>query len=122
MECQRHARLGIVGLLAGATLLALGGCAPFMRPPEPPPPSPLELLSADPLELPADCEPADGKVYRTNFVVDTDGRVTDARSASGDGCVQQALRTWVSSFRYAPLDTARPTVLDWLAVTASRGG
>ncbi len=99
----------------------MGGCAPLTRPYAPPPPAPLQLLSAGPLELPANCEPADGRVYRTQFVVETDGRVTAARSDSGEGCVQQALLDWVSSFRYAPLGTARPTVFDWLAVTASRG-
>ena len=117
MKCRRHARLGIASLL-----VAVGGCATLTRAPAPPPPSPLQLLSAAPLELPANCEPADGKVYRTHFLVETNGRVTDARSDSDEGCVQRALRTWVSSFRYAPLATAQPTVFDWLAVTASRGG
>lgn len=122
MQRRRHAQPGsVVGLLAAATLLVLGGCASQPRPPSPPS-APLQLLSAGPLDLPADCEPADGRVYRTNFVVETDGRVTGVRPDSGDGCVQEALRTWVSTFRYAPLDAAMPAVLDWLAVTASRGG
>ena len=122
MQCQRHARLGFVSLLSSAALLAVGGCTSLTRPSAPPPPAPLQLLSAGPLELPANCDPADGKVYRTHFVVEIDGRVTDARSDSGEGCVQQALRSWVSSFRYAPLEAARPTAFDWREVTASRGG
>lgn len=120
MQGRDHTYLGIGGLLAA--VLALGGCASLTRPAASPPRAPLELLSSGPLELPADCEPADGKVYRTNFIVETDGRVTAARSESGEGCVQQALRSWVSSFRYAPVGAAMPAVLDWLAVTASRGG
>jgi hypothetical protein len=120
MQRPHHTNLAIGGLLA--VVLALGGCASLTRPAVSPPEPPLTLLSAGPLELPTDCEPADGRVYRTNFIVEIDGRVTGARSESGEGCVQQALRTWVSSFRYAPVGAAKPTVIDWLAVTASRGG
>ena len=77
---------------------------------------------AAPLELPDDCEPARGQVYRTHYVVQPDGRVTEPRSSDGDGCVQQALRAWVSSFRYGPVDAEMPVVIDWIAVTATRGG
>lgn len=55
-------------------------------------------------------------------MVQPDGRVLEATSESGDGCVQQALREWVSSFRYASVPDAMPMVIDWLEVTASRGG
>lgn len=119
MHQSRRVPARIAGLTAG--VLALGGCATLERAPEPPPPAPLELLSAAPLELPQGCEPA-VVVYRTEYVVETDGRVTGARSESGDGCVQQALRSWVSSFRYAPVEAPMAVVIDWLAVTASRGG
>ena len=109
------------GFGAVLTLLVLGGCASHVREATPPP-SPLELLSAGPLELPAGCEPEDGTVYRTGFVVEGDGGVTQPTSQSGEGCVQRSLRTWVTSFRYAPIGAAMPVVIDWIAVTASRGG
>jgi hypothetical protein len=122
MQRRSHARVRIARPLAVAVLLALGGCASVAPPVGAPPPAPLHLLSAGPLEMPAACQPADNQVYRMNFVVETDGRVTGARAESGDGCVQEALRSWVSSFRYAPVRAAMPAVLDWLEVTASRGG
>ena len=107
-------------VLAGA-LFALAGCAPLQRESAAPPPPP-QLLGAEAFELPAGCEPVTGQVYRTNFVVQPDGRVTDASSGHGEGCVEQALRSWVSSFRYGPIDAQTPVVMDWLAVTATRGG
>jgi hypothetical protein len=102
-------------------LLALGGCASLPREATVPLPPPA-LLSAAAFELPTDCEPATGTVYRTNYVVGTDGRVADAASPAGDGCVERALREWVTTFRYEPIDASMPAVIDWIAVTASRGG
>ena len=86
------------------------------------PPAALELLSSGPLVLPPDCEPADGVVYRTAFVVQPDGRVASAAPESGAGCVQEALRAWVSTFQYRPVAAATPAVVDWMGVTAARGG
>jgi hypothetical protein len=108
-------------VLAG-TLLAVAGCAPLTRERAPPPAAPLHLLGAEALELPKGCEPVQGRVYRTRYLVQPDGRVTDTASSSGDGCVEQALRAWVSSFRYGPVEAEMPVVIDWIAVTATRGG
>ena len=110
-----------IAVLAGA-LLAVAGCAPITRQTATPPPVPLHLLGAESLELPNGCEPVQGRVYRTAYVVQPDGRVTDTASSSGDGCVELALRAWVSSFRYGPIDAEMPVVIDWIAVTATRGG
>ncbi|MBK6454041.1 MAG: hypothetical protein IPF84_16675 [Proteobacteria bacterium] len=66
------------------------------------------------------CEATPGAMYRTHFNVQPDGRVSDAASESGDGCVQQALRTWVTTFSYAPLRTTTPVAFDWMIVTATR--
>ena len=104
-------------------VLGLGACAPTpprttAAPPEVPP----RLLSAAPLELPAGCEPGRAAVYRTHFVVEADGRVSEPRSETGDGCVEQALRDWVATFRYEPVTTRTPIAFDWIAVTAKRGG
>jgi len=120
---RRHA--GLAGqhiAMIAATLLAVAGCAPLTRERAPPPPAPLQLLGAESLELPKGCEPVRGQVYRTNYVVQPDGRVTDTASGGGDGCVEEALRAWVSSFRYGPIDAEMPVVIDWIAVTATRGG
>jgi hypothetical protein len=108
--------------LAGALLMA--GCvSPTVRGPQAQPPIPeLQLLDTGPLEIPRGCEPARGAVYRTRFVVQADGQVADAASESGSGCMQDTLRKWVSTFQYRPTDGPTPTVIDWMCVTASRGG
>jgi hypothetical protein len=84
--------------------------------------SPLELVDSSPLVLPADCSAGDGVVYRTAFVVQRDGRVADIAAQAGAGCVQQALEDWIETFQYRPVAEATPTVVDWMAVTAARGG
>ena len=70
--------------------------------------------------MPRGCEATPGAMYRTHFNVQPDGRVSDAASESGDGCVQQALRTWVTTFSYAPLRETTPVAFDWMIVTATR--
>jgi hypothetical protein len=116
---RRPLRTALLGACT-AGIVVLAGCATTSdtRRAEPPP----QLLSAAALELPRDCAPPRGAIYRTRFVVQPDGRVVEAASESGDGCVQQALREWVSSFRYTPVADALPMVIDWMEVTAPRGG
>jgi len=124
LQIRRHDVLAArrIVVLAGA-MLAVAGCASLTSErAAPPPPPPLQLLGAEALELPTGCEPVSGQVYRTNYVVQADGRVTDTASGGGDGCIEQALRAWVSSFRYSPIDAEMPVVIDWIAVTAARGG
>jgi hypothetical protein len=107
-------------VLTAATVLLVAGCATtFERQPASPE---LQLLSSAALALPAGCEPISGEVYRTRYLVQTDGGVTDADAESGSGCVQDALRRWVESFRYAPVAGPVATTIDWMAVTATRGG
>lgn len=109
------------GLLACVALIA--GCAsqPDRASSLHSPVPELELLDAGVLEIPRDCEPSRGKVYRTSFTVQADGRVATAVSDSGPGCVQDALRRWVATFRYRPVAEPLPATLDWLGVTARRG-
>jgi hypothetical protein len=112
-----------VSALAGVACLCmvlLAGCAatPGTKPPSEPE---LQLLSAGALALPDDCEPIGGRVYRTRYVVQPDGRVAGATPESGTGCVQDALLHWVETFQYRPLAAPVPATLDWLAVTARRG-
>ncbi len=121
MVAMVNVRRAAGSLLACVALLA--GCASqpdqaqSLRPPVPE----LQLLDAGVLEIPRGCEPARGKVYRTSFTVQLDGRVAAAVSDSGSGCVQDALRRWVATFRYRPVAEPLPATLDWLDVTARRG-
>ena len=115
---QRY-RTGIA--LSGALLVAACASTTVLAPPAQPPAPTLLLLDTGPLEMPRDCEPARGAVYRTSFVVQRDGSVTDAASESGDGCVQRALQHWATTFEYRPTDEPTTAVVDWMGVTASRG-
>ena len=72
------------------------------------------------LAIPHGCKVTPGAVYRTNFNVQRDGQVSDAVSEAGDGCVQQALRSWVATFTYAPLPKSTAVAFDWMIVTAAR--
>lgn len=115
-EC-RWLHVPAVALAAG---LLLGGCV-STRVASPPAPE-LQLLEAGTLLLPPGCEPERGAVYRTAFVVQTDGRVEAVATESGSGCVQEALCQWVATLRYRPVAKPTATVLDWMSVTATRGG
>jgi hypothetical protein len=115
------ARFGAGVAVCGALLVA--GCvsSTVQVPPAQPPAPTLQLLDTGPLEIPRGCEPARGAVYRTSFVVQPDGSVTDAASESGDGCIQSALQQWALTFEYRPASEPTATVVDWMCVTASRG-
>ena len=83
-------------------------------------PPPLELLAAGALELPNDCAVADGVAYRTNYVVQRDGRVAGILPESAPACLQSALIHWVTTFRYAPPRDAVAAAIDWMQVSATR--
>jgi hypothetical protein len=119
---ERYPRAGQLRLLVALLGLSfVSGCVAPALAPAPPDPE-LQLLGAAELTIPRGCEATSGAVYRTHFSVQPDGRVSDAasESESGDGCVQQALRTWVTTFSYAPLHEATPVAFDWMIVTATR--
>ena len=116
-RCPRTGRLRLLVALLGMSLVS--GCVAPTLAPAPPAPQ-LQLLGAAELTIPRGCEATPGAVYRTHFNVQPDGRVSDAASESGDGCVQQALRVWVTTFNYAPLHEASPVAFDWIIVTAAR--
>jgi hypothetical protein len=111
-KCWRSLPLLLVLSLAA-------GCVAPTRTPAPPAP-PLQLLAAAELALPRGCEVTPGAVYRTNFHVQRSGHVSDATSEAGDGCVQRALRDWVVTFSYAPLQETTAVAFDWMLVTAAR--
>jgi hypothetical protein len=110
-------------LLLALSVMLLGslvaGCAGTRLTASPPPPE-VQLLAAAELQLPSDCVAASGVVYRTEFEIRPDGRVHEPVSATGNGCVEKALRDWVATFSYAPLNAATPIAFDWMAVTATR--
>jgi hypothetical protein len=121
----RRSRIGPTRYGPGVALacaLQLAGCVSTRVevPPAPPPVPTLQLLDTGPLEIPRGCEPTRGAVYRTSFVVQPNGSVTDAASESGHGCVQSALQQWAATFEYRPTSEPTPTVVDWMYVTASR--
>jgi len=116
-RCPRTGQLRLLVALLGLSLVS--GCVAPTLAPAPPVPE-LQLLGAAELAIPRGCEATSGAVYRTHFNVQPDGRVSDAAAESGDGCVQQALRAWVTTFSYAPLHEATPVAFDWMIVTAAR--
>ena len=75
---------------AAAVLLAACASGPPREAGPPPVPSP-QLVSAGALDLPRDCRPEPGVVYRTTYTVQPDGHTTGIESAPGTGCVQDAL-------------------------------
>jgi hypothetical protein len=119
---QARSALCVTGIALAGTVFLAGCVSPATRAPAPAPVPALELLNTGTLEIPTGCEPGRGTVYRTSFVVQPGGRTATAISESGEGCVQDALRHWVSTFQYQPISAPASTVLDWMAVTASRGG
>jgi hypothetical protein len=105
-------------LLSSAALMALAGCQTTPTAPPAAPPS-LRLMQSQPLVLAPDCN-ASGSFF-VEFSVLGDGRTSNIQAPEGPACVQQALTTWVSSFRYAPPGQETPAGLEWLMVTASKG-
>ena len=106
-------------LVATLGVSLVSGCIAPSPAPAPPVPE-LQLLDAADLVIPPACEATPGAVYRTHFDVQPDGRVRDVAAESGDGCVSQALRNWVTTFSYAPLREVTPVAFDWMIVTAAR--
>jgi hypothetical protein len=63
-------------------------------------PSPLQLLSSEPLQLPTECIATQSIVI--DFVIETNGSTGNIAIRQAPACLQQALRAWVASFKYAP--------------------
>jgi hypothetical protein len=120
-DCSdRHPRAWNLRLLATMPgLWLVTACVGPGVAPAPPAPD-LQLLSTAELAMPRGCEATPGAMYRMHFNVRPDGHVSDVAAESGDGCVQQALRTWVTTFSYAPLRETTPVAFDWMVVTAAR--
>jgi hypothetical protein len=100
------------------SLLLLSGCD--TTPTKPVSPPDLRLLEASPLVIPDDCEVSGGSVA-VSFTVTTSGEPAEI-AATAPPCVRQALVAWVQSFRYVPPAAPTPTAIEWLIVSAKRGG
>ena len=108
--------VALLVVVAGCAMQPAAGPAPGAAPPS------LELLDSADLRIPAGCEPEKSRVYRISFRVRADGRVSDVAPVSGAGCVEDALTAWVATYRYVPPSQEVASVVDWMAVTARRGG
>ena len=103
--------------LGAAALTIMSGCqtAPTTSVPAPE----LQLLESKPLVIADDCN-ASGS-YFVGFTVLADGRTGRIQAPSAPACVQQALTTWVSSFRYSPPGGEVGSGIEWMLVSASKG-
>jgi hypothetical protein len=113
-------RYRLTAALSLASFALLSGCATQVATVPSPAPE-LALLSSDSFALADECKPGPGDVYRAEFTVGQDGRVSSVRTAGGESCARDALERWVSSFRYVPPPNATPTVVDWMLVEGKRG-
>jgi len=110
--------------LVFCALVLAAACQPMVRPVAPSPEPPARLLDAGRLELPTDCVVSPGRTYRMSYTVGTDGRTGSLGAITppdAPACLQAALKSWVASFRYAPLAQTQPLTTDWMLVTAPRG-
>jgi hypothetical protein len=110
--------------LVFCALTLAAACQPMVRPVAPSPEPPARLLDAGRLELPTDCVVSAGRTYRMSYTVGTDGRTGSLGAITppdAPTCLQAALKSWVASFRYAPLAQTQPLTADWMLVTAPRG-
>ncbi len=83
------------------------------------PDKPRLLLSSQPLQLARDC--VSTQSVAIDFVIDGNGHTSNIEIPPAPACLQQALRDWVSSFKYVPRATAESSSVEWLLVTAPRG-
>jgi hypothetical protein len=110
--------------VALAVLAVAGGCQTSSVSVAPAPPPPVTLLEAAPLTLPSACAVPAGQPYRMSYEVGTDGRAARVEAITppdAPACLQEALRTWIASFRYTPLARSETLTSDWMLVSARRG-
>jgi hypothetical protein len=98
---------------------AIAGCqtAPLRQIPDPP--LQPQLISAAPLQIASACVVS--SAVDIDYSVQTDGSVSDLSMSDAPPCVRDALRAWVSSYRYAPPSAPVATGFAWMRVTAQRG-
>ena len=119
-----HARRSVRGVTLLCVLVLASACEPLTRPTAPAAPPPTTLLDAGSLTLPAGCAVPVGQPYRVSYVVDAAGHAgkpDDVSPPDAPACLKEALRTWIATFRYAPVSEAERLTADWMLVTARRG-
>lgn len=118
----RRGRCSVTRVFVAFAAIVVAGCASVRDQgmPASVPAPPVRLIAAGELELPGGCEFVDGVPYRSEFVVQGDGRVVDIRPGPAPACLQAALADWLASFQYAPPGEAVATTFDWMAVTGRR--
>lgn len=116
----RQARVTSIAPWTLAAAAIIAGCATQAPQPVSVPPPPLQLLSSAKLQIPDDCAFHGGTMYRTSYVVQGNGRVTDVQPPRAPSCLQAALTQWVDSFVYAPPGVPVPTLIDWMGVPGRR--
>src|SRR5215510_10809255 len=97
-------------------VLGAAACAPLTRPTAPAAPPPMRLLDAGSVTLPTGCDVPAGQPFRVSYVVDAAGRPGKPDEISppdAPACLKEALRSWVATFRYAPVSEAPRLTADW---------
>ena len=107
----------ICSVAAVVLLLAACGATPSRAPV---PDAELQMIAAGELELARECAVQPGAIYRTHYTVGTDGQASVAAPLQPQGCVEQSLSRWVTTFRYVPPAAETPAVIDWMATVARR--
>jgi hypothetical protein len=114
---QSRTRFVLRATALGVCALAMGACSLVNQRTALPRP-PLELLQSDAVELPIGCIATAS--MRVSFTVETSGLPSEIEPSKGPACVQAALVSWVTSFRYAPRATRTPTSVEWVLASARR--
>ena len=123
MRTQKHnITKPLLALIATGAGVALSGCQTTPTEIYSPPAPTLQLIESLPLVMAPDCTPSGS--YFIGFTVLRDGRTDNIHPRQGQGpaCVQQALTSWVSSFRYLPPAQEMLVGIEWMMVAAERQG
>jgi hypothetical protein len=100
-------------------LVAITGCQTTPQRQIPDPPLQPQLISAGPLQIGSAC--VVNSAVDIDYSVQTDGSVSDLSMSDAPPCVRDALRAWVSSYRYTPQPAPVMTGFAWVRVTGERG-
>jgi len=82
----------------------------------------LQLVAAGQLALPGGCEPSPGSVYRVSYVVEPARSRRGRRLGLGRRMRTGRIAALGRIVSVCPLGRTLPATIDWIAVTAARGG
>jgi hypothetical protein len=106
-------------LLPVFLLASIAGCQTSPQRTIPEPPVTPQLISSSPLHIASTCEI--NTVIGIDYSIQGDGTVADLSLSDAPNCARDALKAWVSSYRYAPQSQPVATGFAWMHVTAERG-